>query len=170
MLNIVVYTVELLICFLLQQTVFATGLSIGNIIPDLIVILVVSIAYQKGKIYGMFFGIAGGLIYDFQFGSGSMLGVYALAYLFIGYLAGFMADYYIKSDTLLPLAMIAVGEFLFGFYGYVVNMLISGDLNLFYYIRRTILPRTAYTILAGVILYKLLDYVYCSILMPEEEE
>ena len=170
MLNIVVYSVELLICFLLQQTVFSTVFSIGNIVPDLIVILVIAIAYQKGKVYGMFFGIAGGLMLDLQLTNGSLIGVYALAYLFIAYLAGFMEPYYIKSDTLLPLAMIAVGELFFSFYGYVVNRLISGDLQLLYYIRRIMLPRICYTVIIGIVLYKLFDYIYDSILAPKTEE
>ena len=63
MLSAVVYIVELIICYLLQHTVFS-WLSISSIVPDLIVVLVVAVAYQKGKVAGIFIGIAGGLMLD----------------------------------------------------------------------------------------------------------
>ena len=158
---------ELIILYLLQHTVF-TNLSIGNIIPDLIVILVFAVAYQKGKVAGIFIGIAGGLMIDLQFGS--VLGVYALCYMFIGYFCGFLATYYVKSDTLLPLAVIAVSEFAFSFYSYLVNALIYGETDIGYYFKRIMIPKVAYTIIAALIVYKLLDYIYMSILLTGEEE
>ena len=153
--------------YLLQHTVF-TNLSIGNIIPDLLIILIFAVAYQKGKVAGIFIGIAAGLLMDLQFGE--VLGVYALCYMFIGYFCGFLATYYIKSDTMLPLAVIAVSEFVFSFYCFIVNRLIYGDTSLGYYFKRIMVPKTAYTILLAVIVYKLLDYIYISILLEDEEE
>ena len=100
----------MIILFLLQHTVF-TNLSIGNIIPDLLIILIFAVAYQNGKVAGIFVGISCGLMLDLTFGS--VLGVYALCYMFIGYFCGFLATYYIKSDLILPLAVITVSEFVF---------------------------------------------------------
>ncbi len=161
------YAVEMIILFLLQHTVF-TNLSVGNIVPDLIIILVFAVAYQNGKVAGIFAGIAGGLLLDLTFGS--VLGVYALAYMFIGYFCGFLANYYIRSDLLLPLAVISVSEFVFSFYSYIVNRLIYGDTLISYYFKRIMIPKVAYTLVLAVIIYKLLDYVYISILLEDEED
>lgn len=167
MLDFIIYAVELLICFLLQNTVM-TKLNIAGIVPDLIVVLVVAVGYQKGKLQGMVIGIAGGLILDLTFGS--LIGVYALAYMFIGYGAGFFTNYYIKYDTFLPAAMTAVAEFVFSLYGYIVNLLVNGRFDILYYMRRIIFPNVLYTAVVGILLYKLLDYIYISVLMPVEEE
>lgn len=167
MLDVVIYAVELLICFLLQNTVFA-NLDIAGIVPDLMIVLVISAGYHKGKVYGMFMGIAAGLIIDLTFGS--LIGVYALAYMFIGYCAGFLSTYYITHDTMLPIAMIAVGEFIFSLYGYIVNLLINGRFDVFYYMRRIMFPNVLYTICVGLFLYKLLDYIYISVMMPVKED
>ncbi len=167
MLDFVIYAVELLICFLLQSTVM-TKLEIANTVPDLIVIVAVAAGYQRGKVHGMFIGLLGGLILDFTFGS--LIGVYALVYMFIGYCSGFLTKYYIKYDTLLPAALTAVSEFAFTLYGYVVNMLVNGRFDILYYMRRVMFPKVFYTLVVGVILYKLLDLVYVSVLMPVKEE
>lgn len=167
MLDFVIYAVELLVCFLLQNTVLI-NFDIAGIVPDLIVILVVSVGYQKGRLHGMVIGLFGGLILDLTFGS--LIGVYALVYMFIGYGVGMLSHYYIKYDTFLPLALIAVSEFIYTLYGYLVNMLTAGRFELLYYMRRIMFPSVFYTLIVGVFLYKLLDYIYISVLMPVEEE
>lgn len=167
MLDFIIYAVELLVCFLLQNTVL-TRFEIAGIVPDLIVILVVAVGYQKGRVHGMYIGLVGGLILDLTFGS--LIGVYALVYMFIGYGVGCFSKYYIKYDTLLPLAMIAVAEFAFSLYGYFVNLLTNGRFDILYYMRRIMFPNVFYTVVVGIVLYKLLDYIYISVLMPVEEE
>lgn len=167
MLDFIIYTVELLICFLLQNTVM-TNFEIAGTVPDLIIILIVAAGYQKGKVHGMFLGLIGGLIIDFNFGT--LIGVYALVYMFIGYGVGFLTDYYIKYDTLLPIALTAIAEFLFTLYGYLVNMLVIGEFDILYYMRRVMFPKIFYTVIIAVLLYKLIDYIYVSVLMPVEEE
>jgi len=167
LLSAVVYIVELIICYLLQHTVFS-WLSISSIVPDLIVVLVVAVAYQKGKVAGIFIGIAGGLMLDLQFGG--LIGVYALVYMFIGYFCGFLANYYIKNDTMLPLSMIAISEFVFLFYGYIVNVLIKGRLEFVKYFSKLMLPKIAYTAIVGIILFKIFDFIYYNLLMEADEE
>lgn len=167
MIGFVVYFVELIICFLLQNTVLS-NFNIGGIVPDLIVILIVSVAYQRGRIHGMAMGIVGGLLLDFTFGD--LLGVYALVYMFIGYACGAFNKYYIRFDTILPLSMIALAEFVFSLYSYLVNLLVAGRFDISYYIRRIMLPKVCFTVLVAIILYKVFDLVYMKVLMPVEED
>lgn len=157
----------MLLCFLLQSTLF-TGIDFAGIVPDLIIILVVTVGYQYGKLPGMFTGMAGGLLLDFQFGQ--VLGVCALCYLFVGYACGFLNTYYVKYDVMLPLCLVAVAEFVFSFYGYVVKILINGDLNIGFYFKRVMLPKVAYTVIAAIILYRLFDLLYVNTVLAGEEE
>jgi hypothetical protein len=71
---------------------------------------------------------------------------------------------------MLPLSMIALSEFAFSLYSYLVNLLIIGRFDIGYYIRRIMLPKVCFTVLAAIILYKLFDLVYMKVLMPIEEE
>lgn len=167
MLFFVVYLVELIICFLLQNTIFAK-LNIGGIVPDLLIVLVVSIAYERGKVSGLFMGIIAGLLLDIT--HGTLLGVYALCYMFIGYLVGFLAKYYVKNDTVLPLCMLSLSEFTFMIYSYITGMLTHRRFEIFYYVKRIMLPKVLYTAIVGIILYKIFDYVFLRVITPSNED
>lgn len=167
MFNFVIYFVELIICFLLQNTVFA-WLNIGGIIPDLLIVLIVTIGYHSGRIPGMIAGIITGLLLDIT--AGSLLGVYALCYMFIGYSVGLISKYYVKRDTAIPLFLIAVGEFLFMIYAYIVTMLTHNNFEILYYAKRIMFPKVLYTAVVGIILYKLFDWVFNKIIVPAKEE
>jgi len=158
----------MLIAFLLQSTVFSSVFDIGGVVPDLIIIIVIAYGYEYGKLEGMFAGILGGFLMDVQFGE--VLGVYALVYMFIGYGAGYFNKYYVKYDTILPVCIIGVGELLCSFYGYIVNALIFSDVRIGYYIRRVMLPKVAYTMIAALVVYKIVDYLYSKVLVPVNEE
>lgn len=159
--------IELLVCFLLQTTVF-TAFDIGGIVPDLLVVLVVATGYHKGKLPGMWMGIFAGLLLDLTFGN--LVGVYAFVLMFIGYGCGFLNAYYIRFDNMFPIAMIAVSEFCFMFYSYIVNLLIHRRFDLFYYMRRIMFPKVCYTVIIGIFLYKLLDYIFINFFASAEED
>ena len=71
------------ICFLLQTTLFQ-ALSFASISPNLLIIVVSSFGFMRGKKEGMYIGFACGLLLDI-FGSG-ILGFYALLHMYIGYI------------------------------------------------------------------------------------
>ena len=158
----------MLTAFLLQSTVFAGVFDIGGAVPDLILIVVISYAYEYGKLDGMFAGILGGFFLDIQFGE--ILGVYALIYMLIGYACGFFNKFYVKYDTLLPVCIITVAEFICSFFGYIVNILVYSDVRIAFYIKRVMLPKTAYTMVAALVVYKLCDYIYLKVMAPVNEE
>ena len=79
------------ICFLLQTTLFQ-ALSFASISPNLLIIVVSSFGFMRGKKEGMYIGFACGLLLDI-FGSG-ILGFYALLYMYIGYINGCFINVY----------------------------------------------------------------------------
>ena len=81
----IVLAITIIACFLLQCTVFK-ALSIASISPNLLVV-VASFGFMRGKKEGIFVGFFAGLLLDIMFGT--VIGFYALIYMYIGYLNGF---------------------------------------------------------------------------------
>lgn len=167
MLEFVICFIELMICFLLQNSVFSF-FSIGGIVPDLLIVLVVTIGYHRGKVSGLFAGIIAGLLLDIT--AGSLLGVYAICYMFIGYAAGMVCDYYVRRDTFLPMCMIAIGEFAFMIYVYITDMFTHGNFEILYFVKRIMFPKVLYTAIVGVIIYKIFDFIYLRVIDANNED
>ena len=90
----------IIVCFILQCTVFQT-LSIASIVPNLLLILTVSFGFMRGKKEGLFVGFFAGLLLDIMFGT--VIGFYALIYMYIGYLNGFFKRIFFPDEVKLPL-------------------------------------------------------------------
>ena len=76
------YILAILVCFILQTTVFQ-GLAIGSIVPNLLLIATISFGFMQGKVTGIWTGFLCGILKDIFYGN--LLGFYALIYLCIGY-------------------------------------------------------------------------------------
>ena len=86
----VVVTGLIMICFLLQTTVFQ-ALSFASISPNLLIVAVSSFGFMRGKKEGMFIGFFSGRLIDLFFGD--VLGFYALLYMYVGYVNGFRKQF-----------------------------------------------------------------------------
>lgn len=75
----------LLVMFI--TTVASNLLSIGGITPDLLVLVIVAFALEKGQLPAIIFGFVTGLLFDLI--STDVLGSNALVKLLVGYIAGF---------------------------------------------------------------------------------
>ena len=91
-----ILAVLILLAFVLQGTVFQT-LSIASIVPNLLLILTVSFGFMRGKKEGMFVGFFCGLLIDIFYGS--MIGFYALIYMYIGFCNGFLYKIFFDEDV-----------------------------------------------------------------------
>lgn len=161
MIRIIVTLIEILICYLLQSSVFP-AFELANVVPDLLMILIVSNAYQRGVFPGMFTGLLCGLMVDCA--TGSVIGLYGLLYMFIGYLNGFSNKIYDHEDYTIPMVLIAVSEFAYCFFFYIFEFLMRGRLNVGYYLFRIALPKVIYTVLAGIVFYKLFHMIHHGLL------
>ena len=70
--------VTIIICFLLQSTVFQR-LSFVSISPNLLIVVTAAFGFMRGRKEGLFVGFFCGLLMDVFFGP--VLGIYALLYL-----------------------------------------------------------------------------------------
>ncbi|HWT75422.1 MAG TPA: rod shape-determining protein MreD [Mobilitalea sp.] len=155
--RLLVYFIEIIICFIIQSAMFHY-IALANIMPNLLLILVVSTAHMRGRLPGMLIGLFSGLLVDLMYGN-YIVGLCALLYLVIGYLVGMTHRFYSNDDYTLPIIIVAVSDFLYGFLYYVFEFLLRGRLNLLFYLRRLILPEIVYTVAVSIFLYKLLHMI-----------
>ena len=167
MIRILVIGIEIILSFLLQSTVF-DHIRLAGVVPDILMILVVTIAYTRGTYPGLFTGLFAGLLVDFMYGD--VIGICALLYMFIGFLNGYSNKIYDRDDYAIPLILIAVSEFVYSFLYYVLEFLLRGRLNIGYYAYRIMLPKVIYTVLMGVIFYKLFHMIHVGILKLLKKE
>ncbi|MFA9463628.1 MAG: rod shape-determining protein MreD [Velocimicrobium sp.] len=141
----------ILICFVLQTTI-ARSLALADVVPNLLLIVTVAYGYMGGEKEGIWVGLLCGLLMDLFFGS--VIGLYALILMLIGFLNGLLNKLYYTDDLIIPLIIISISDLLYNFFYYIVEFLLRGRLDFFFYLRRIILPEVVYTVLVSVLLYR----------------
>ena len=144
----------ILVCFLIQTSVFPY-FSMAGIVPNVMLILVVSYAYIIGQKEGMLLGFFVGFLMDLF--SGDLIGSYALFYTYIGYFSGFFHFIYYTEIIILPLILIIGLDFVFNIGIYVMFFLLRNRLDFGFYFTHIIVPEMIYTLAVGVFLYKILS-------------
>lgn len=144
-------------CFLLQCTLFKR-LSFGGISPNLLLITTTSIGFMRGEKQGLMAGFVSGLFIDIFFGD--VIGLYAMIYMYIGFLNGKFSRIFYPEDLKLPLALITLSDLSYGMICYIVLFLLRGRLNFPYFFVHIILPETVYTIVMSIFLYPILLTLY----------
>ncbi|WP_310605507.1 rod shape-determining protein MreD [Anaerosporobacter sp.] len=145
--------IVIIVCFLLQSTVFQ-ALSIAGVAPNLLLIVTVATGYMRGRTEGIYVGLACGLLVDICYGD--MIGLFGLMYMCIGYLNGYAHKIYFRDDYTMPIILVSISDFLYGFFYYVFLFLLRNRLDFFFYLRRIILPELIYTVVVSILLYKIL--------------
>ncbi len=139
--------------FLLQTTLFQK-LKLANVSPNLLVALISAAGFMHGRCFGMYVGVVCGVLSDFMYGD--IIGICIMIYAFIGYVNGSLHRLYFKDDMVIPMIALAASDFLYNILYYIFNFLLRGRLDLIAYIRILILPELVYTVLLGIIIYKVL--------------
>lgn len=108
----------------LQVSVFS-NLSIGGVVPDLALLVVIGAALVRGPDYAAIVGFVAGLALDLAPPADATAGRWALAFVVVGYLTGLARQ---ESDVSLlgTVAMVAAGAFI-GTSVYALSGLVLGD-------------------------------------------
>lgn len=141
------------VCFLLQTSVFP-ALSFAGIAPNVMIIVVSSFGLMRGKKEGLWVGFFCGLLIDIFFGF--YLGVYALLYMNVGYINGFLQKRFFPDDIKLPMIMIGTSDIACNLVVYLVMFLLRGRFQFLYYLRSVIIPEFVYTMVVTIFLYFIL--------------
>lgn len=141
------------ICFLLQTTVFQT-LSFADIAPNLLIIVVSSFGFMRGRKEGMMVGFFCGLLVDIF--CGFYLGVYALIYMYIGFINGIFQKHFYPDDIKLPMIMIGASDIVSNLVVYFIMFLFRRRFHFGYYLTAIIIPEFVYTMIITIFLYFIL--------------
>ena len=98
-----VVTVLIIICYVLQCTLFQS-LALASISPNLLIVVTSSFGFMRGKKEGLIIGFFCGFLIDIFYGD--ILGFYALMYMLIGYGNGFFHKIFFDEDVKLPMILI----------------------------------------------------------------
>lgn len=147
--KIVVFFI-IVVCFLLQSTLFQ-ALSFASIAPNLLIVVVSSFGFMRGRKEGMWIGFFSGLLLDIFFGS--VIGFYALIYMYIGYINGFFRKIFFPEDIKLPLILISASDFGYNLLVYLFLFFLRGKFRFGYYLIHIVIPELVYTILVTIVLY-----------------
>ena len=140
----------IVVCFLLQTTLFQT-LSFASIVPNLLIVVVSSFGFMRGRKEGMWIGLFSGLLVDVFFGS--VIGFYALIYMYIGYINGFFRKIFFPEDIKLPLILISASDLGYNLLVYFFLFFLRGKFQFGYYILHIMIPELVYTIVITIALY-----------------
>ena len=130
------------ICFLLQTTVFQ-AITFANIAPNLLIIVVSAFGLMRGKTAGLIIG-------------GFYLGVYALLYMYIGYINGMFQKRFYPDELRLPMVMIGASDLIYNLVIYCFMFLMRRRFHFGYYLTSVILPEFVYTMVITIFLYFIL--------------
>lgn len=140
-----------LVCFLLQTALFRY-LDLAGVVPNLLLIPTVSFGMMRGRKEGMLVGFFSGLLLDIFFDT--IIGPYALLYMYLGYINGFFHRVYYMEDILLPMLMVGANDLVYSLIIYIVTYLLRNRLDIGFYSVHVILPEMIYTMIMTLILYK----------------
>ena len=156
------------IAFILQCTVFRL-ISLGNVVPNMMIILTSAFGFMNGKKEGMFVGFFCGIFTDILFGNG-LIGLYTLIYVWIGFGNGLFNALFYPEDIKFPIVLIGVSDLVYGFVYYVLTFLLRSRLDLGYYMFHIVLPEAIYTIVVTILIYRLLLYFEEIMELREKQE
>ena len=149
----IVVTIIIIICFVLQSTLFK-ALAIALISPNLLIIVTSAFGFMRGKKDGLLIGFFSGLLIDLFYGG--TLGFYAMIYMYLGYVNGFFRKIFFPEDIKLPIILITASDFICNLLVYFFQFLLRGRFAFPYYMIHIIIPELVYTIMVTVFLYFIL--------------
>lgn len=149
----IIAAAAILLAFLLQTTIFRE-IQLADVVPNLLLVVTITYAYLRGRTSGMIIGLVCGLMLDMMYGS--VVGLYAFMTMTIGFAVGFCQKFYFTDQLLLPVLLIAAGDFVYSLYFYVTEFLMRGRLNFWFCFVHRFLPEMLYTTIVGILIYRLL--------------
>ena len=111
--------------------------------PNILLILTVTIAFIRGRKAGIVIGFVCGLLIDIF--SGNVLGQNAFVYLMFGYVNGWFHTYFYEDDILLPIGLLTANSLAYSFVIFFFFFAMRGRLQFFSYLFKVMIPEAVYT-------------------------
>ena len=154
--RIIVVTLLVIVCFLLQCTVFH-ALAFGGIVPNLLIVLTASFGFMRGEKTGLIIGFFCGLLMDIFFGE--VIGFNALLYMYVGYTNGKFNHIFFPEDVKLPIVLIICSDLFYSITCYILMFFMRARFHIGHYFLHVILPEIVYTIVITIFLYPVILWI-----------
>ena len=139
------------LCFAMQTTV-AQWLSIFDVGPDFIIILIVSIAIKHGPAAGVLWGFLAGFTQDI-YAPMEWLGANTISYTILGFIVGQLEERFLTLNMPMKVGVLGFGFFLCDMlYFFLTGLEKDVVTNLFF---SKTLPECVYTVVVGAVVFHL---------------
>jgi len=142
------------IFLLLLQTTIMQYAAIYGVLPNLLVVFIISAALLRGNVEGGVVGLFAGLAADMMFGS--VLGFYALFGLYLGIAVGSLTKRMFRDNLLIAVFFTFVYSVAYESVIFIINNIMNGDMNFIYAFTAIILPEAAYNCAIAVLMFPLM--------------
>lgn len=152
--NRIVPAAAALIAAVILQVALAPQIAVFGVVPNLIFLVVVTIALVKGPVAGGVCGFAGGLLFDLL--GTSMVGPYALVLTLVGYLAGMLTANMFAEGWLLPVTVVAIASIVTEISYSIVLAVLGAGAEAWASVATVMIPAAVYHTVLVVLAYPLL--------------
>ncbi|SCX77385.1 rod shape-determining protein MreD [Pseudobutyrivibrio sp. AR14] len=137
-------------CYILQTSVLSRY-PLAGVTPNILICVVATYGFMKGRRYGILIGFCTGLLLDIY--SGVLFGLYALVYMYIGLLNGLFKKQFFGDDLRLPMILIGTSDLIYGVLSYFVLFTIRSQKDFSFYFMNVIMPEVVYTLVVSIFVY-----------------
>lgn len=155
--RVIICAAALLVFTIMQTTIFANALAIGGISPNLVLMFTCIAGFMRGKKTGMFTGFFGGILVDIM--TSGAIGMTSLIYVYAGYMNGVFFKEYDKELIVFPMILVGICDFAYGILVFMTKFLVRARLDLWFYLKRIIIPEVIYTVALTIVAYELTYYL-----------
>ncbi len=146
-----ILAVSVILAVAIQATWLARLNLPGHIIPDLILILVISYGLLRGPDEGLLFGLAAGFFLNLH--TGGIIGIEALSKMLAGYCAGLLEKNIFKDNLLVPAIAVCGGTLLFNSLSGIMYTAFNSNFNFLGVLVSNVLPQAVYNAVLAPLIY-----------------
>ena len=154
--KILIIALVIYVCFLLQTSIFSRY-RLAGVTPNILICVVATYGFMKGRRQGILIGFFTGLLLDIF--SGTLFGFYALVYMYIGLLNGLFKKQFFGDDLKLPMVLIGTSDLVYGLFSYLALYAINAQYDFTFYLMNIILPEVVYTLLVSIFVYYIILHI-----------
>lgn len=151
--KILIHVLIIFLAFFIQTSIFPL-IPFFAASPNLLLIITFSYGLLYGEDIGIITGIFCGFLCDMYFNGD--FGFYILIYSVIGFANGVLNESFFDNSITLPMILSLVNGFAYNAYIYVTHFLVRRKFDIPYYVLNIIIPSVLFTLIATVLIYKLL--------------
>ena len=151
--KVLLHVIIIFFAFFVQTSIFPL-IPFFSSSPNFLLIITFSYGLLYGEDIGMITGIFCGLLCDMYFNGD--FGFYILIFSVIGFANGTLNKSFFENTISLPMILSFANGLVYNFYIYITPFLVRRKFAIPYYVFNIMVPNILFTLIATVLIYKLL--------------